>query len=102
MASHNTQLSFSTFPVGTSQLVTIGSKSIAIFRLAQSVHAIDGLCPHRDAPMQTGTLDGDAVVCPWHQWRFRLLDGACTNIPGVKTRTYPVRLVEDQIWIEMP
>ncbi len=102
MARHNTQILFSSLAPRASQLIVICGKQIALFRLEEAVYAIDELCPHRDAPMHTGTWDGDAIICPWHQWRFRLKDGVCTNIPGVKTRSYAVHLIEDQIWIETP
>ena len=32
--------------------------------------AIHGSCNHAGGPLGQGTLEGDYVVCPWHQWRF--------------------------------
>ncbi len=37
--------------------------------------AIHGACNHAGGPLGKGTLDGDYVVCPWHQWRFHRIEG---------------------------
>ena len=37
--------------------------------------AIHGTCNHAGGPLGQGTLEGDFVVCPWHQWRFHRLEG---------------------------
>ena len=102
MALLNTQLTASSLPVGSKQRVVLGNVTLGLFKLSTGLFAIDDLCPHRDAPLHTGWLDDDAVICPWHQWRFRLSDGACTNIPGgPKVKIYRVEVIEDVIWVEM-
>ena len=37
--------------------------------------AIHGTCNHAGGPLGQGTLEGDYVVCPWHQWRFHRIEG---------------------------
>lgn len=37
--------------------------------------AIHGRCNHAGGPLGQGTLEGDYVVCPWHQWRFHRVEG---------------------------
>jgi multimeric flavodoxin WrbA/nitrite reductase/ring-hydroxylating ferredoxin subunit len=37
--------------------------------------AIHGSCNHAGGPLGQGTLEGDYVVCPWHQWRFHRIQG---------------------------
>ena len=37
--------------------------------------AIHGSCNHAGGPLGQGTLEGDYVVCPWHQWRFHRIEG---------------------------
>ncbi len=37
--------------------------------------AIHGSCNHAGGPLGQGTLEGDYVVCPWHQWRFHRTEG---------------------------
>jgi multimeric flavodoxin WrbA/nitrite reductase/ring-hydroxylating ferredoxin subunit len=37
--------------------------------------AIHGTCNHAGGPLGQGCLEGDFVVCPWHQWRFHRVHG---------------------------
>lgn len=32
-------------------------------------------CPHQYAPLSEGYIDQDNLVCPRHNWEFRLADG---------------------------
>ena len=33
------------------------------------------VCPHKGASLANATLDGGAVVCPWHGYRFDVKTG---------------------------
>jgi multimeric flavodoxin WrbA/nitrite reductase/ring-hydroxylating ferredoxin subunit len=37
--------------------------------------ALHGSCNHAGGPLGQGSLEGDFVVCPWHQWRFHRVEG---------------------------
>jgi nitrite reductase/ring-hydroxylating ferredoxin subunit len=50
--------------------------SFALFVLAGRVRAVQSFCPHLGGPLFQGTLSGETITCPWHQWRFSLVDGA--------------------------
>ena len=52
--------------------VTIGGKSIGLYRLEGTFYAIDDICPHQCAPLSSGYLDGDAIECPLHQALFHV------------------------------
>jgi len=69
--------------------------------------ALDGICPHRNLPMVQGELEGDAVRCRYHGFRFDT-DGRCTDIPSqptvpssFTTRAYPVLERWQWIWVWM-
>jgi nitrite reductase (NADH) small subunit/3-phenylpropionate/trans-cinnamate dioxygenase ferredoxin subunit len=42
------------------------------------------------------------VPCPWHYWRFRLADGAWGDNPKIRTGSYPVHVVGDDVQLELP
>ena len=65
--------------------------------------ALEGLCPHRQYPLDKAWVEGDALRCPYHGMRFGP-DGKCTQIPSQRDipanadlRSYP--LVEKWRWL---
>jgi nitrite reductase/ring-hydroxylating ferredoxin subunit/multimeric flavodoxin WrbA len=55
--------------------VSVGSVRIALTHKDGVFGAISGSCNHAGGPLGKGTLEGDYVVCPWHQWRFHRVEG---------------------------
>lgn len=61
-----------------------------------SVHTLAARCPHRKTLLSTGRVEGDALRCFYHGWKFRG-DGACVEAPAekagfcetVRVRSYP-------------
>ena len=74
-----------------------------------SVFAIRDICPHRGIPLSYGSFDGEDVECPYHGWTFgekgtctcipSLVDGQDFDITRIKTRGYPVRELQGNIWV---
>lgn len=48
---------------------------VAVFRSEGNLYAIEGKCPHKGASLGNGAIDGCAVTCPWHDWKFDLKTG---------------------------
>jgi nitrite reductase/ring-hydroxylating ferredoxin subunit/multimeric flavodoxin WrbA len=57
------------------QQVVVGSTRIALSYKDGVFGAINGVCNHAGGPLGKGTLDGEYIVCPWHQWRFHRVGG---------------------------
>jgi nitrite reductase/ring-hydroxylating ferredoxin subunit len=67
----------SNFPVGTMHMARVGDRRVAVVHTSTGLHAIDNACPHQGYGLVTGSLSGDVVTCLWHNWKFRVSDGAC-------------------------
>lgn len=86
---------------GTKQ-VSVAGKTLALCNVGGAIHAIDNECPHRNAPLAEGTLQGTELECPWHGARFDVCTGAVLNPParnGVKS--YKVQVVGDEVQVEV-
>jgi nitrite reductase/ring-hydroxylating ferredoxin subunit/multimeric flavodoxin WrbA len=57
------------------QQVVVGNVRVALTHKDGVFGAIHGACNHAGGPLGKGTLEGDFVVCPWHQWRFHRIEG---------------------------
>lgn len=67
------------FPEGTMKMVRIGTHRVCLVHLSSGVYAIDNACPHEGYGLTQGELIGDQLTCVWHNWKFRVTDGTCTQ-----------------------
>jgi NAD(P)H-dependent nitrite reductase small subunit len=86
---------------GEGRTVRVGNKLIAVFCDQGGYFAIDDVCPHMGASLSGGYLERGTVTCPWHAWRFRLADGAWADNPRIKIGCYAVRVVDDEIQVQV-
>jgi 3-phenylpropionate/trans-cinnamate dioxygenase ferredoxin subunit len=74
-------------PPGKATAVEFDGRRIALFNVGGTYYAIDDTCPHAGGPLSEGQVDGDKVVCPWHDAAFDLKTGDVLSPPafeGVK------------------
>jgi nitrite reductase/ring-hydroxylating ferredoxin subunit/multimeric flavodoxin WrbA len=55
--------------------VQVGAAKVALVYRDGEFTAISGVCNHAAGPLGEGRLDGDYVVCPWHNWKFHFRTG---------------------------
>lgn len=80
--------------VPSMRMVRAGGKRLCLVRTGAGVFALDNACPHEGYGMTQGDLDGGTLTCAWHNWKFRVADGACVlGEEGI--RSYPVTVTSD-------
>lgn len=72
--------------------VRAGSTAIALVHRGGVFTAISGACNHVGGPLGEGRLDGEYVVCPWHQWKFHCRTGE--GEPGFESDRVPSHAVK--------
>ena len=82
--------------------VEIAGRSIALYDVEGNVFATDNICTHAYARLSDGWLDGDLIECPLHAARFDVRTGKVLDPPATEDlKTYPVRLVDDEIQVQL-
>jgi 3-ketosteroid 9alpha-monooxygenase subunit A len=73
-----------------------GTKLVVFQNQSGALAVLDAYCPHMGGDLSEGTVKGDALACPFHDWRWGG-NGRCTEIPYAKripararTRTWHV------------
>jgi 3-phenylpropionate/trans-cinnamate dioxygenase ferredoxin subunit len=99
---------------GMLKKVVIGDRAILLAKVQGSLYATDALCPHLQADLSEGTLQGTVLTCPLHGSQFDIRNGHVvrwTDLSGTlltyaaKARpphpltTYPVRIDGDRILV---
>jgi len=57
--------------------------SMTLFVAGERVLATQSFCTHLEGPLFQGTLSGETITCPWHQWRFSLADGKRLDVTAI-------------------
>ncbi len=80
--------------------VKVGDARVAITCRAGEFGAISGVCNHVGGPLAQGTLEGDYVVCPWHQYRFHRLTGAGEpGYEGDRVPSFAVKVEDGRVLV---
>jgi nitrite reductase (NADH) small subunit len=87
---------------GTLAHVEAGGRAVAICNHEGTIHAFDGHCPHRGAPLGQGNLFEGHIICPWHAWAFNCLTGEFDFNPAIRIERYPVTVKDGQVFVEVP
>ncbi len=70
------------------QTVTAGRSRFAVTHDATNgFGVVSGACNHAGGPLGDGRLDGDYIVCPWHNWKFHCRTGV--GEPGYEEDCVP-------------
>lgn len=80
--------------VAAMKMVKVDGHRLCLVRTSEGVFALDQACPHEGYGLSTGQLDGDLITCAWHNWKFRVSDGACV-LGEEDVRTHPVQVADD-------
>jgi naphthalene 1,2-dioxygenase ferredoxin component len=82
--------------------VEIAGRSIALYDVDGAIFATDNICTHAYARLSDGWLDAEVIECPLHAARFDVRTGKVVDPPATEDlKTYPVRLVDDDIEIKL-
>ncbi|WP_429948820.1 nitrite reductase small subunit NirD [Enterococcus sp. AZ101] len=80
--------------------VIVGQQKIAVFRLSDDrVKAIENVCPHKQGPLAEGTVSGDYVFCPLHDYKINLDDGQVQEPDEGCVRAYEAIVEDDLVYI---
>jgi nitrite reductase (NADH) small subunit len=104
------------FPSGSSRIVEVAGRSIGVFNVEGTLHALRNVCPHHGAPLCMGAVSGmmlpseryryeyaeagRILKCPWHGYEFRIEDGRSVLQPDtLRVRSYRVDVDGDQVFV---
>lgn len=97
---------------GERRIIDAAGRSIGVFNIDGSFHAIRNVCPHQLAPLCLGRLggttlpsapnefeygmEGRVIRCPWHGWEFDVTTGRSVFNPHkVRVKSYEVTVERD-------
>ena len=79
-----------------------GQDVIAVYRHANALYAIDGVCMHQGGPLAKGKIANGTVTCPWHGWQYDLATGNNSTTCKPMLKSYEIRENNGVIEIDLP
>jgi len=89
----------SDFSDGTSQVVELDGRDVAVFQSEGEFYAIENDCPHQGGPLGEGKVEGDSVFCPWHGFEFDLETGTHAQMGSICAETLEVTVTDGTVYL---
>ena len=78
--------------------VTAKNRDLAVSLKDGKFGAVSNACNHVGGPLGEGRLDGDYIICPWHNWKFHRCSGV--GEPGFEedcVPAYPIKVENGRV-----
>lgn len=75
---------------------------VLLAKTESGYNAVNDRCTHAASFLSTGRIRRGAVMCPLHGARFELATGRCMGGAYRDLRTFPVRVADGQIEVQVP
>ena len=80
--------------------LSVDGLDLVVVRSEAGYRAYQGRCPHQGALLGEGEMDGDALVCRNHRWRFDSATGMRVGGPGCLV-SCPVEVRGTELWADV-
>ena len=88
---------------GQMQQIAVGDSQILLTKINDKFYATGAFCTHYGAPLATGILCGERIVCPWHNACFNAIAGQQEEPPGMDSlATFLTRVEGEEVFVKLP
>jgi len=87
---------------GSPHRVEVSGRPVTLVLVGKRVFAVGDECPHQDASLSKGTVEGTTLICPWHTAIFDLKTGDRISGPApFGLPVYEVKLEDGGVWVKV-
>ena len=87
--------------LGQGRCFSVSGRRVAVFRTRSGkVYALDASCPHRNGPLAEGIVGRDIVICPFHGYKFSLVDGRGLD-SEFSVKCHPVEINDGLLYVKL-
>jgi nitrite reductase/ring-hydroxylating ferredoxin subunit/multimeric flavodoxin WrbA len=82
--------------------VSAANREFAVSSIGGKFGVVSNTCNHVGGPLGHGRLDGDYIVCPWHNWKFHRCTGE--GEPGFeedRVPSFPVKVEGGRVLVDV-
>ena len=85
---------------GDHKAVNVNGMAVLLVNVGGEIRAYDDRCPHSGSPLSNGTLKGEVLTCPAHEWVFDCRSGQGINPADIQLRPVPIRVEGEDILVK--
>lgn len=90
-------------PVGRARYVEAAGRPLCVVRTSETEAIVfDDACPHAGSSLSGGHVEDGCLICPLHQWPFRVADGVCADAAGIFVRKHACRVRDGLVQLADP
>lgn len=81
----------------------VAGQPIWVFRVNDGFRGVQELCPHDLRSLESARIVGDAkmVRCGYHNYTFKLANGAGVNCPGYRIAVYEIKEEDGRLFAQV-
>jgi nitrite reductase (NADH) small subunit len=72
---------------------------VAVFNIDGKYYAISNTCKHEGGPLNQGILKGKIVTCPWHGWKYSVINGKAPHKGGDSVDSYETKVRNGELYV---
>lgn len=82
--------------------IQIDGVAVGLYRVGESVYAMEDACPHAGFPLSEGSFENCVIVCKAHGWPFDVRTGFDPdNADGFPIPCFTVRVAGNEVSIDL-
>ncbi len=90
-------------PIGRARYVEAAGRPLCVVRTGENQAVVfDDACPHAGGSLSGGHVEDGCLVCPLHQWPFRIADGICADAAAIHVRKHISRVRDGLVELAHP
>jgi toluene monooxygenase system ferredoxin subunit len=82
-------------------VVAVRGVRVLLVNVEGQVHAYEDRCAHQGMSLVKGSLEGRTLTCSAHGWEYDACTGCGINPERTQLRTFPVKVVRDEVYVDV-
>ncbi|BAY13788.1 NifU family protein [Calothrix sp. NIES-2098] len=81
--------------------VRVAGNSFILYRQGINIRCYQNACSHLGSTLDKGKVENGIITCPAHSFQYRLETGECLTVPDVSLQSYPLKIREDKVFVQL-
>lgn len=95
-------LETNSIPKNGLKYLVVGDHEIMIINFKNNFYCYNARCTHAGAPLFEGKIEGNFIVCPWHDAKFSIIDGSVIEGPATEPlKAHPITIKDNFLYIDI-